>query len=237
MGYSVSWHRIVIGQTPSPPFLNTNRNFCHSLFSWLRHLKFFYGGCMGWRIPSLSKSHFLSHQLSHLTTVWQWLQSHLSYLKHHSHYTSYCKANILTNSTILYSVAFNLSIKEYYYNNLSSHSSLAKISYCSEIRTRTGGIRWPLFLHIIIYIQHMIHSILASMFGFPFWKGGCLERHHLFPQTYISQYYIVIVGPTMTLWVLNYKKGDCFWEFLSIFLSLSFLCRGCCDLWPQIYQF
>ena len=123
---------------------------------------------MGWRIPSLSKSYFLSHQLSHLTTVWQWLQSHLSYLEHHSHYTSYCKANILTNSTILYSVAFNLSIKEYYYNNLSSHSSLAKISYCSEIRTRTGGIRWPLFLHIIIYIQHMIHSILASMFGFPF---------------------------------------------------------------------
>ena len=24
---------------------------------------------MGWRIPSLSKSHFRSHQLSHLTTV------------------------------------------------------------------------------------------------------------------------------------------------------------------------
>ena len=27
------------------------------------------GACMGWRIPSLSKTNFLRHQLSHLTTV------------------------------------------------------------------------------------------------------------------------------------------------------------------------
>ena len=34
---------------------------------------------------------------------------------------------------MLYSVAFKLLIKEYYYSNLSSHSSLAKMSYLSEI--------------------------------------------------------------------------------------------------------
>ena len=34
---------------------------------------------------------------------------------------------------ILYSVAFYLSMKEYFYSNLSSHSSLAKMSYLSDI--------------------------------------------------------------------------------------------------------
>ena len=34
---------------------------------------------------------------------------------------------------ILYSVAFNLSINKYYYSNLSSHSSLARMSYLSEM--------------------------------------------------------------------------------------------------------
>ena len=49
----------------------------------------------------------------------------------------------LKDIMILHSAAFNLSIKEYYYNNLSSHSSLAKMSYLSEIscsrnRTKTS---------------------------------------------------------------------------------------------------
>ena len=50
--------------------------------------------CRLWRIPSLSKSHFLSHQMSNLTTVphirlAQLLQSHPSLLKHPLYYTQF----------------------------------------------------------------------------------------------------------------------------------------------------
>ena len=36
-----------------------------------------------------------------------------------------------------------------------------------------GGIRWPIFLHITIYIEHMIQSILKSQLLYVhFWKCG-----------------------------------------------------------------
>ena len=45
------------------PFIHPSRQLLFYIFLYIII------NCMGWRIPSLSKSHFLSHQLSHLTTV------------------------------------------------------------------------------------------------------------------------------------------------------------------------
>ena len=69
---------------------------------------------MGWRIPSLSKSNFLSHQLSHLATGPQ------------IHLAMATKPPQLITNVISIILVFNVFIIE-------SLSSLAKMSYLSEI--------------------------------------------------------------------------------------------------------